>query len=86
MLIFEEKIKMRLKNWLQHRFSVFKKLYDLVFISSAVKYFRILRSTSAINNMYEKVATVTVSIEETVSLAQGERGPDRDSYFPSHQQ
>ena len=34
--------------------------------------------------MYEKVATVTVSIEETVSLGQGERGPDRDSYFPSH--
>ena len=32
--------------------------------------------------MYEKVATVTVSIEETVSLGQGERGPDRDSYFP----
>ena len=26
--------------------------------------------------MYEKVATVTVSIEETVSLGQGERGPD----------
>ena len=33
--------------------------------------------------MYEKVATVTVSIEETVSLGQGERGPDRDSYFPN---
>ena len=33
--------------------------------------------------MYEKVATVTVSIEETVSLSQGERGPDRDSYFPN---
>ena len=32
--------------------------------------------------MYEKVAIVTVSIEETVSLGQGERGPDRDSYFP----
>ena len=31
--------------------------------------------------MYEKVATVTVSIEETVSLGQGERGPDRDTYF-----
>ena len=30
----------------------------------------------------KKVATVTVSIEETVSLGQGERGPDRDSYFP----
>ena len=30
---------------------------------------------------YEKVATVTVSIKETVSLSQGERGPDRDSYF-----
>ena len=26
--------------------------------------------------MYEKVATVTVSIEEIVSLGQGERGPD----------
>ena len=33
--------------------------------------------------MYEKVATVTMSIEETVSLGQGERGPDRDSYFPN---
>ena len=33
--------------------------------------------------MYETVATVTVSIEETVSLDQGERGPDRDSYFPN---
>ena len=33
--------------------------------------------------MYEKVATVTVSIEETVSLGQRERGPDRDSYFPN---
>ena len=33
--------------------------------------------------MYEKVATVTLSIEETVSLGQGERGPDRDSYFPN---
>ena len=33
--------------------------------------------------MYEKVATVTVSIEETVPLGQGERGPDRDSYFPN---
>ena len=32
--------------------------------------------------MYEKVATVTVSTEETVSLGQGERSPDRDSYFP----
>ena len=32
--------------------------------------------------MYEKVATVAVSIEEMVSLGQGERGPDRDSYFP----
>ena len=32
--------------------------------------------------MYEKVAVVTMSIEETVSLGQGERGPDRDSYFP----
>ena len=35
--------------------------------------------------MYEKVATVTVSIEETVSLGQGERGPDRDSYFPTRE-
>ena len=33
--------------------------------------------------MYKKVATVTVSIEETVSLGQGERGPDWDSYFPN---
>ena len=33
--------------------------------------------------MYEKVATVTVSIEETVPLGQGKRGPDRDSYFPN---
>ena len=33
--------------------------------------------------MYEKVATETVSIEETVSLGQGERGPDRDSCFPN---
>ena len=33
--------------------------------------------------MYEKFATVTVSIEETVPLGQGERGPDRDSYFPN---
>ena len=33
--------------------------------------------------MYEKVATVKVSIEETVSLGQGERGPDRDFYFPN---
>ena len=36
-------------------------------------------------NLYvcmKKVATVTLSIEETVSLGQGERGPDRDSYFP----
>ena len=32
--------------------------------------------------MYESVATVTVSIKETVSLDQGERSPDRDSYFP----
>ena len=32
--------------------------------------------------MYEKVATMTVSIEETVSLDQREKGPDRDSYFP----
>ena len=31
--------------------------------------------------MYEKVATVTVSIEETMSLGQRERGLDRDSYF-----
>ena len=30
----------------------------------------------------EKVATVTVSIEETMSLGQGERAPDRGSYFP----
>ena len=30
--------------------------------------------------MYEKVATVTVSIEETaVSLGQGESGPDRQT-------
>ena len=33
--------------------------------------------------MYEKVATVTMSIEETASLGQGERGPDRDSFFPN---
>ena len=33
--------------------------------------------------MYVKVATVTMSIEEAVSLGQGERGPDRDSYFPN---
>ena len=33
--------------------------------------------------MYGKVVTVTVSIEETVSLGQGERGPDGDSYFPN---
>ena len=30
--------------------------------------------------MHEKVM---VSIEETVSLGQGERGSDRDSYFPN---
>ena len=33
--------------------------------------------------MYEKVATVTVSIKETVSLGQGERDPDRDPIFPT---
>ena len=33
--------------------------------------------------MYEKVATVTMSIGETVSLGQEERGPDRNSYFPN---
>ena len=33
--------------------------------------------------MYEKVATVTVSIEETVSLGEGKRSPDRNSYFPN---
>ena len=34
--------------------------------------------------MYGKVATVMVSIEETVLLGQGERGPDRDDpYFPN---
>ena len=32
--------------------------------------------------MYEKVSTVTMPIEGAVSLGQGERGPDRDSYFP----
>ena len=30
--------------------------------------------------MYEKIATVTVSIEEMVSLGQGERGPS-DSFI-----
>ena len=34
--------------------------------------------------MYEKVATMTVSIEETMSLGQGERDQtDRDSLFPN---
>ena len=32
--------------------------------------------------MYEKVATVTVSIEETVSLGQGERVQTMTPYFP----
>ena len=35
--------------------------------------------------MYEKVAaTVAVSIEETVSLGQGERSPDRQGLLFSH--
>ena len=33
--------------------------------------------------MYEKVATVKGSIEQTVSLGQGERSSDRNFYFPN---
>ena len=36
--------------------------------------------------MYEKIATVTVSIEETVSLGQGERSPDRQGLLFSQRQ
>ena len=32
--------------------------------------------------MYVRAAIVTVSIEETAPLDQGERGLDRDPYFP----
>ena len=35
--------------------------------------------------MYEKVATVMASIEETVSLGQGERSPSRQGLLFSHE-
>ena len=57
-------------------------------VSSLIRYSFIYNVSSVVSYhmvvcMYEKVTTVMVSIEETVSLSQGERGPDRDSYFPN---